>query len=98
MTSAASDLRKHRSAARLPRLLAAVLLSAALLLATASEAFAQDPGPPAGLTDRDYLAYADGMQALMEDSWEEAEGLYRAGDGSGPMVTPTCCWPTPSRR
>jgi hypothetical protein len=43
-------------------------------------------GAAAGMTDADYLAFSDRMQAVMEDSWSEREGLYRAGDGSGPMV------------
>ncbi|MBA2645058.1 MAG: hypothetical protein H0U80_06385, partial [Solirubrobacterales bacterium] len=57
-------------------------------------ASAQEPAPapapaapvPSGMSDPDYLAYADRMQGLMEPSWSEREGLYRAGDGSEPMV------------
>ncbi|CAA9465108.1 MAG: hypothetical protein AVDCRST_MAG65-202, partial [uncultured Solirubrobacteraceae bacterium] len=83
----ASDLRNSRSVALLPRLLALILVSAAALLAPADDSVAQDATAPAtGFTDGGYLAYADRMQALMEDSWDETEGLYRAGDGSGPMV------------
>lgn len=41
---------------------------------------------PVGMTDADYLAFSDRMQLAMEDSWGEREGLYRAGDGSEPMV------------
>ena len=86
MTSA-SDARSHWSAAPLVRLLGLVLLTAGMLAASPGDSTAQAPAPPAaGFSDGDYLAYSDRMQALMEDSWEEAEGLYRAADGSGPMV------------
>ncbi|CAA9517535.1 MAG: hypothetical protein AVDCRST_MAG69-2859 [uncultured Solirubrobacteraceae bacterium] len=83
----------HRSDSVVVRVARTVLLAAALLAASwwsPGPASAQDAAPapaaPAGMTDRDYLAYADRLQALMESSWTETDGLYRAGDGSEPMV------------
>ena len=86
MTSA-SVSRNARSAKHALRILLIVFLAAVAVLATTVTASAQAPPVAgAGMTDQDYLAYSDAMQLLMEGSWQEDEGLYRAGDGSGPMV------------
>ena len=68
------------------QVLRAAVLTALVALALPLEAMAQTPASPAGMTDQDYLAYSDRLQLVMEDSWQEEEGLYRAGEGSGPMV------------
>ena len=86
MTSA-FDLRKQRSTKSATRLFSVFVLAALAILASASPGWAQAPGSsPAGMTDGDYLAYSDSLQLAMEASWREQEGLYQAGDGSGPMV------------
>ena len=83
----ASDARNDRSAKRAPRILTVVVLALALALLPAGAVAAQAPPPSAaGMSEQDYLAYADRMQDLMEAAWDEDVGLYRAGDGSGPMV------------
>lgn len=87
----------HRSDSVVVRVVRSALLAVALLAASwwsPASAPAQDAAPapaapapaPSGMSDQDYLAYADRLQALMEPSWSERDGLYRAGDGSEPMV------------
>ena len=68
------------------RVLTVAVLAAVAFLAAGGRAAAQAPAASAGMTDEDYLAFSDRMQAAMEHSWREEEGLYQAGDGSGPMV------------
>ena len=85
MTSA-FEPRNDRPAKRVLRVLCLTLLTALAVLTAPSHASGQATAVPGAMTDRDYLAYSDRLQLAMEDSWNEEEGIYRAGDGSGPMV------------